>query len=111
MPGAACEGNAVCFFREGRRCLGPATKGVRGPARSAFGDLQLAPDVETGAFLDHEARHRLAPFRLDLSEAKALARFSSAPSHPAMRLRSRNALQSIKSWLMQAEYAPSSVAA
>jgi hypothetical protein len=36
------------------------------PARSALGNLQLAPDVEAGAFLHHERRHRMAPFRLRL---------------------------------------------
>jgi hypothetical protein len=41
-------------------------RGDRFPSRSALGNLQLAPDVEAGALFDHERRHRLAPFRLDL---------------------------------------------
>src|SRR5437867_10320944 len=51
----------------------------RFPLRSALGNFQLAPDVSAGAFRDHEGRHRLAPFRVDLREAKALARLGRVP--------------------------------
>ena len=46
--------------------MAPPLTACAGPARSALGDLQLAPDVKAGAFLDHKGRHRPAPFRLDL---------------------------------------------
>lgn len=37
-----------------------------GVGRSALRNLQFAPNVEAGALLEHEGRHRLAPFRLEI---------------------------------------------
>src|SRR6266545_6288255 len=53
--------------------------GWLGVRRSVSGDFQFASDVESGAFLDHERCHRLAPFRFDLGKPIAFARLGRVP--------------------------------
>src|SRR5205823_491631 len=52
---------------------------TRATAASALWDLQLAPDVEAGALLDHERGHCAAALGLDLGEAVAIAGLGRVP--------------------------------
>src|SRR5439155_14293478 len=53
---------------------------------STVGDLQLATGVEAGTLFDHERRHRSSSFRLDLGQAKTLARLRRVPDGDADHL-------------------------